>query len=442
MTSSVEVDFFDPAVNECPYPAYQALRDEAPVWKDPKTGMYVVTRFDDVRMVLTDTERFSNDIGSAATRRQLVRPDNPEQARGQAETAARTDRVKELYEEKGWLPAPNLDALDEPEHGQRRQLFDDVFKPIHIKKLDPIMESITESLFDRFIDNGSCEWVSQLAVPLPLRMIGWIVGVPEEDLARIKVWTDAGVRRMKLVQTEEETLYSVEMEIEMQHYFQARFEQLREQPDETFLSALVNTEVPGLGRTMTDRELHGEMMSDIFIGGAETTTNALSEGVALLIRHPAVWRALKDDPVGLLPTFVEEVLRLESPVQSLLRKASVDVELHGVTIPAGAVVNIRYGAANRDERMFGSPDEIDLRREKPRRHLAFGTGIHHCLGAPLARRELHFGFKALIERIDELWFLPDANTFEHQENYFLRALKELHIGFTPTERSPRDGRAA
>jgi cytochrome P450 len=437
MTANIKIDFFDPRVNECPYPVYRELRNEAPVWEDPKTGMFVVTRFQDVRSILTDTERFSNDLGSAATRRRIARSDDREQEPRESEPPARIDRVKELYKERGWLPAPNLDALDEPEHGQRRQLFDDVFKPIKIKQLDPAIESITESLFDEFVDDGSCEWVSRLAVPLPLRVIGLIVGVPNEDLPRIKAWTEAGIERMKLVQTEEETLRSVEMEIEMQHYFQARFEWLRRHPDDTFLSALVNTEVPGLDRTLTDRELHGEMMSDIFVGGAETTTNALSEGVLLLARKPDVWRALKSNAAELLPTFIEEVLRLESPVQSLLRRARVDVELHGVTIPAGAVINIRYGAANRDERMFSCPDEINLHREKPRRHLAFGTGIHHCLGAPLARRELHFGFKTLLDRIDELWLLPDANAFEYRQNYFLRALKELHIGF---KRSAGNGR--
>jgi cytochrome P450 len=100
-------------------------------------------------------------------------------------------------------------------------------------------------------------------------------------------------------------------------------------------------------------------------------------------------------------------------------------------------VNVRYGAANRDGRAFAQPDELDLAREKPRRHLAFGTGIHYCLGAALARRELHYAFSTLLDRVDELWFIPDANTFEHHDNYFLRALKELHIGFTPSERSRR-----
>ena len=118
-----------------------------------------------------------------------------------------------------------------------------------------------------------------------------------------------------------------------------------------------------------------------------------------------------------MPVFVEEVLRLESPVQGLLREAAVDVELHGVTIPAGSVVNLRYAAANRDERQFECPEKLDLEREKAHRHLAFGVGTHHCLGAPLARRELLYGFRALVDRIDELWFIDGANSFEYHQNF-------------------------
>ena len=220
---------------------------------------------------------------------------------------------------------------------------------------------------------------------------------------------------------------------------------------------LVNREIPEWGRPLNDNELMAEIMADLFVGGSETTTNALAAAVVLLIEQPEVWEQLKSDPDRFVPVFVEEVLRLESPVQGLLREAAVDVELHGVTIPAGGVVNLRYAAANRDERQFECPEKLDLEREKPHRHLAFGVGTHHCLGAPLARRELHYGFRALVDRIDELWFIDGANSFEYHQNFFLRALKELHVGFrpagasggrrtapatVPTSRGRRRGRAA
>jgi cytochrome P450 len=231
-----------------------------------------------------------------------------------------------------------------------------------------------------------------------------------------------------MMQTEAEAIWSTEMEIEAQHYFQAIFERLRREPDDTLLSDLVNTVIPEWGRTLTDEELHAEMMADTFVGGSETTTNALSAGVLLLIQNPEVWGQVKDDPDTYVPLLAEEVVRLEGPVQGLFRTAAVDVDLHGVTIPAGAVLNIRYAAANRDEQVFECPADMDLDRPSPRQHLAYGFGVHHCLGAPLARRELVLGFRALVDRVDEMWLVDGANDLRHQPNFCLRALERLHIG--------------
>jgi cytochrome P450 len=174
------------------------------------------------------------------------------------------------------------------------------------------------------------------------------------------------------------------------------------------------------------------MMADTFVGGSETTTNALSGGIMLLCERPDVWEKLKSDQEKYLRPFIEEVLRLESPVQGLFRTAARDVVLGGVSIPEGSSINIRYAAANRDEAEFECPASIDLDRDKPARHMTFGSGIHHCLGAPLARRELWWGFKAFFDRIEEVHVIPEANDFRHQPNIALRILKELHIGFTQT----------
>jgi pimeloyl-ACP methyl ester carboxylesterase len=143
------------------------------------------------------------------------------------------------------------------------------------------------------------------------------------------------------------------------------------------------------------------------------------------------WARLKADPEQHLRTFCEEVVRLESPVQGLFRWAARDFELHGVTIPQGAMLNVRYAAANRDEREFEQADVLNLEREKAGRHLGFGSGVHHCLGAPLARREMYWTFKALIDRVDDMWFAPGRNDFRVAPNFALRALKELHIEFKP-----------
>jgi cytochrome P450 len=408
-----EINFLDAGMQNCPYHAYRLLRDEAPVWRDPRTGFYVITRYEDLRDVLLDPARFANGIRGP----------------GRALDTERAQRMRRLYEEKGWLPAPTLAGRDDPNHREMRAMFNEAFRPKRINEMDPFVEATAKKLIDAFIDRGRCDWVKEFSVPLPLIVIGHQVGVPESDIWQIKKWTDAWVQRLGMMQTEEEERWSVEMEIEAQHYFQKVFERLRKQPDDTLLSDMVNRVIPEWGRPLTDNELHAEMMADTFVGGSETTTNAISAGVMLLIQNPDVWQRLKSDPDRYLKTFSEEVLRLEGPVQGLFRTAAEDIELHGVTIPKGSMINIRYAAANRDEREFECPEKLDLDREKPGRHLAFGSGVHHCLGAPLARRELYWSFKVLVDRIDEMAFVPGANDFTMAPNFALRALKELHIEF-------------
>lgn len=412
-----EINFLDAELQNCPYHAYRLLRDEAPVWKDPITGFYVITRFEDLRNVLLNTRDFNNSArgGQGGARDELH--------------AERAERMRQLYRETGWLPAPTLAARDDPNHKQMRAVFNEAFRPKKIEEMDPFVEETAYRLVDAFIDDGYCDWVKQMAIPLPLIVIGRQMGVPEQDIWQIKAWTDAWVQRLGMMQTEEEERWSVEMEIEAQHYFQPIFERLRREPDGTLLSELVNRVIPEWGRTLNDNELHAEMMADTFVGGSETTTNAIGYGMKLLIENPDVWAKLKAEPDRYLRTFIEEVLRLESPVQGLFRWASNDFELHGVTIPKGATLNIRYAAANRDEREFECPAQLDLDRDKPGRHLAFGSGVHHCLGAPLARREMYWTFRALIDHIDEMWFAPGRNDFRCAPNFALRALQALHIEF-------------
>jgi cytochrome P450 len=149
----------------------------------------------------------------------------------------------------------------------------------------------------------------------------------------------------------------------------------------------------------------------------------------MLIERPEMWEQISADPENLLPIFIEEVVRLEGPVQGLLRETSEDVTLHDVFIPSGSIVNLRFAAANRDGEAFGCPADIDLNRENVKGHLGYGFGVHFCLGAPLARRELYWGFKAFMDKVSSVRFAP-GNKFEYHPNYFLRALKSLDIEFT------------
>ena len=412
-----EINLLDVKLQNCPYHAYEMLRDEAPVWIDPTTGFYVITRFEDIRKLLLDTKNFSNDMrgGQGGSREQL--------------DSARAVRMNTLYEEKGWVPGATLAGRDDPNHKQMRTMFNEAFKPKKIEGMDSFVRDTAYKLIDAFVDDGQCDWIKQYAVPLPLIVIGQQMGVPEADIWKIKAWTDAWVQRLGMMQTEEEEQWSVEMEIEAQHYFQPIFERLRKEPDETLLSDMVNRVIPEWERPLTDNELHAEMMADTFVGGSETTTNAIGYGLKLLIENPDVWQKLRSNPDKYLRTFCEEVVRLEGPVQGLFRMAANDVEMHGVLIPKGAMINVRYAAANRDEREFECPTDLNLEREKPGRHIGFGSGIHHCLGAPLARRELFWAFQALIDRVDGMRFTLGANSFEVAPNFSLRAMQELRIEF-------------
>ena len=230
-----DINFFDPEISECPYPAYEVLRDEAPVWQDPFTGMYVITRYDDIRTLLLDTETLHQ-----RRRPQPLRTPEHDRA-GAAHQGSSTRR-------RAGCRRRTLAGRDDPEHRQMRALFDHAFRPAKIKQLDPLRRAaLAHRLIDDFIDDGRCDWVRQFAVPLPLIVIGKQMGAPEEDIWQIKAWTDAWVQRLGMMQTEDEAIWSTEMEIEAQHYFQPIFERLRPEPDDTLLSDLVNTEVPGLG---------------------------------------------------------------------------------------------------------------------------------------------------------------------------------------------------
>lgn len=412
-----DVDFFDPATNDCPYHAYRTLREEAPVWQDPRTKMWTLTRYDDVKRAARDVETFSS-----------VKP------RGRVDPNAALTR--QMYEDKGWVPGRTLAGRNDPEHKEMRALFSHAFRQSRITALEPQIVEIADDLMSDCLaaaaETGDCDWVKKMAVPLPLLIIGIQMGANPDDIWRIKAWTDAWVQRLGMMQTHDEVVWSTEMEIEAQHYFQPIFERLREHPDETLLSDLVNTVIPEWGRTLTDEELHAEMMADTFVGGSETTTNAISQGLKLLVEHPEQWAKLKSDPDRYLPVLAEEAIRLEGPVQTLFRYTTRDVEVSGTTIPADSMVALRWGSANRDADVFVDADRFDLDRPDHKQHVGFGFGTHFCLGAPLARREIIHAFRALVDRVDEVAFVEGANDFRIAPNYVLRALDELHVTFVPT----------
>jgi cytochrome P450 len=412
--SLADATLADPEVLECPYPTYALLREEAPVFKDPNTGIYVVSRYEDQRKIALDYDNFSNFRYS----------NDHSTLKGNARLA------HERFLEKGWVPGASLAARDDPNHKQMRAIFDQAFRPKRIKAIDADVEKLAYQLMAEFIDDGHCNFVHQYAVPLPLFIICQQMGADMNDVWQIKKWTDGWIKGLSIGLSADETLYYTDLEIEAQHYFQAIFDRLRKTPDDSLLSDLVNLEVPGWGRTLTNNELHAEMMQDTFVGGSETTTNALAAGLMLLDKDRSVWQQLSANPEKYLKTFCDEVVRLETPTQGMMRITKNDYELHGVLIPKGAQVDLRYASGNRDPRHFENPEAINLERKNAGSHLGFSTGTHYCLGAPLARRELYWGFKAFIDSVDDFSLVPEKNNLRHLPNYSLRILKELHIEFS------------
>ena len=405
----------DLAVQQCPYSTYKALREQHPVYLDPATGFHIISRFEDVKMVLKNPDIF----GSTPMMESTLVQDN----------IRKRIRDNQIYEAKGWVPGRSLPFRDEPEHKQMRAVFDKAFRHSRIKELDGFIQQTAERLVDDFIAAGSCDWVQAFAVPLPLIVICHQMGAPKEDIWKIKNWTEAFFHRIGMMQPEADDLGSLDKIIEAQHYFQPMFERLRAEPNDSFLSDLVNTVIEAWGRPLTDNELHAAMMTDTFVGGSETTTNALGAGVMLLLENPDIWTQLKSDTEKYLPTFIEEVVRLESPVQGQYRFVRKATDIAGTRLEKGATVIIRFGAANRDDQTFDNADKIDLDRPRAAAHLGFGMGNHHCLGATLARRELYWGFKTLIDKVEYLRPAADHAGYEFHPHYLFRALKSLKIEF-------------
>ena len=409
---TAKVDLMEPATMECPFGAYATLRDEAPVFHDPQTGMYVITRYDDVKAVLRDTKRYVVSNRAMQPRQHLV---------------------LETYENEGGIvPAPAMSNLDNPEHRVLRGLYNEAFSPRSVAQFEDFLRQLANEIVDSFIGHGECEFIADFAVPLPLRVIGHVMGIEsQDDLNRIKVWTDAWVSRRGLAQSDEDVVRTTRLEVEAQRYFQPIIDRLRQEPErDGLLGHVVRAIVPEWGdRTMNDAEAQTACLQEMFVAGAETTTSAFGHMLKMLIDTPDLWARLGANP-SLVPAFVEESLRVESPVQGHFRRVTEDVELHGVHIPEGALVNIRYGAANLDPRHYEDPEHVDLEGDDLSRHLAFGHGAHACLGAPLARLELRVGLEVLLDRLATVWFPVGANTFRHKPNFVVRGFEQLHIAFT------------
>ena len=410
-----DLSFLNPATNSNPFPAYSHLLQECPIYFDPAIRFFVVTRYEDIRRVLLDPKTFSSAAWQDTAREHFENEQSKQMA--------------ERFElQGGWVPVPNVASLDDPRHREVRALFEKAFRPARVKEMEENIRLTAASLVDAIVRKGHCEVVTDLSIPFPMTVISSEVGARVEDIWRIKGWMNTLVERVSFFQTPEHLMSSVDHIVEAQLYFKKVVDDLRGNGNVTVLSDLVNTPLSD-GQFMSDKELITNIMDVIFLAGTETTTNAITAGVRMLCEQPALFDTLRANPAEHMRTFVEEVLRLESPAQGIYRVVTEEVEIHGLKLPPGSVLHLRIGAANRDERKFTCPAHVDLNRKNATVHLAFGSGLHHCVGSVLAKRELYWAFATIVNRFSALRLSTAHGPIAYLQNYMFRSIKALHAEF-------------
>ncbi len=363
-----------------PFPWYQHMRETNPVFYSEEYGGWSVFRYNDVQKVLTDYSLFSS------------------QYMGEQQPIAMS-----------------IINTDPPRHRQLRSLVTQAFTPRRIAQLEPRITQIVNELLDKVQPTGKMDVIDDLAYPLPVIVIAEMLGIPPEEREQFKHWSD------ELVGETRTPGHNPQMEMGM--YFYQKIEQRRQEPKNDLISALIDAQIDGQHLDMM--ELLGFCIL-LLVAGNETTTTLLGNALLAFTDHPEAMEELRAHP-ELLPDAIEEVLRYLSPVKSMYRMASKDTELGGKQIKAGDFITAWIGSADRDEEQFPDPDRFDIHRS-PNRHLAFGHGIHFCLGAPLARLEAKVALNLMLERLPNIQRVRGI-PLQPSSSYILQGVKHLPITF-------------
>jgi cytochrome P450 len=389
----------DPQVLADPYPLYRELRERDPVHWDPYLHAWVVTRYDDVVTVLK--------------RYHAARTPDP-------------DRLSELGMEQltpiAELMVRQMLFLDQPAHGRVRRLAAHAFTPRRIERLREHIQGIADRLFDEVADEPSWDVMSRLANPLPAIVTAEMLGVPTADHELLKDWSQDFAEMLGNFQHNPGRAAKVLQSVEdMVTYFREAIRREATSPTEGLINALWSADIDG------DRFSEEELIANVIVtmvGGQETTTNLIGNGLLTLLRQPDQVERLRAEP-ELMPQAVEELLRFESPSQHTARLAPEDAQLGDHAIPPGTAVIAVMGAANRDPERFPEPDRLELDRAD-NRHVAFGWAAHFCFGAPLARMEGQIAFRTLLDRFSHIELEPDAE-ITWRPNLGLRGLTALPV---------------
>jgi cholest-4-en-3-one 26-monooxygenase len=377
-----------------PHDAYAWMRAHAPVYYDEANDLWAAATYATVKQASVDTESFSSAQG--------IRPKYP--------------------------ALPMMIDFDAPEHVRRRRLVSEGFAPRRVRAMEDSVRVACDAILDTVCEKGRCDFVADIAAPLPIAVIGDMLGVAPEDRAELLEWSDA---MLKSQGSPDPSAMERSMEafIGYTAYINRVLAERKASGNaDDLVGVLCHAEIDG--DSLDDDSLIHETLL-ILIGGDETTRHVISGGLEELLAHPDQMAALAADPAGLLPGAVEEMLRWVSPIKNMCRTATHDVELGGETIRAGQELLLLYPSANRDETVFDEPEMFAITRT-PNPHMAFGFGAHFCLGNQLARLELKVMFERLLARLPDVHLAVDRRELPRRQANFISGFEEMPIEFAPT----------
>lgn len=408
-TSAEDFRLLDPIALAEPYEFWHVLREIAPVHTvDEGIGFTIVTRYEDVVAALRDPDTFSNQISRRFQGGMSAYEDSP--------------AVKAVLADG----CPYSDALafsDGELHARHRRMVRRGFTTARVRELDDVITATVGDLLENLPMGVEVDMWKQFCIPLPVRIIGHILGVDATHAAEVKRWADAQVARFgEPRESEEENLRIAHDLVDFHQYLYRELRARREQPRDDFLSDLVHS-----GEVETENELV-IVCAQLLVAGAESSSSLLAGIIDLLLDHPDRMQALRDDPSG-IPAVVDETLRIESPIKLVYRITTREVELGGTLIPKDTVVLLMIASANRDPRTFPDAAEFKPGRDDARKHLAFGHGTHLCSGAELARAEGRIALQELLARTRSI--TRGAHRPEHPPNLTVRAVRSLPVVLNP-----------
>jgi cytochrome P450 len=403
------ISFMDPEIQKCPFPAYRKVRDAGPVFVDPATGWYFVSDYELVRKLTADTSNLSSFTGILMCKQK----------------SEVQDKVDRIFAEEGFPQIPLLVVGDPPEHKFHRSFVDKAFMPARVQQMEDHLEGIVDEMIDRFIDRPEIEFRSDFAGIVPQAVLTDLLGMPRSDLPRLKRWTDAVIANQDQSNGEERQLELAHIICELHQYAAAKAREYREHPKPCLLSDIANATVDG--RQLSLQEI-AALCEQVMAGGNDSSANAIANAMLRLVEQPQFQDRLRERP-ELIPRFVEEVLRLDAPVQKLFREPKHDMEIAGVKVPKGSVVVLQWGAANRDAAHFGDPDAIDLERKNAMQHLTFGYGVHTCVGNRLARAEIRISIAKLLARMRNIRLARGEASVVRDPHFFAYGPRELYLTF-------------